>query len=169
MVRRPDGGGRSLELINASLPNEFGRNWAASVVDGGTPGQVNSVAATDIAPMILDVRPLAGDPRVGRCGHRHRPDPRRANDRSGCDPSLPTGHLHLRQHEHLPQFNVASYLSVPMVDDGMHGDGQANDGVFGGRIPAQANGKIVEFYVEARDSTGRTRTWPAPSMIDGVP
>ena len=39
-----DGGGKSLELINAALPNEFGQNWAASLVDGGTPGRANSVA-----------------------------------------------------------------------------------------------------------------------------
>ena len=31
------------------------------------------------------------------------------------------------------------------------------------------NGKIVEFYVEARDAGGKTRTWPAPSLVDGAP
>ena len=50
-----DGGGKSLELINPAISNNYGQNWAASVPDQGTPGAPNSVAAADIAPMILDV------------------------------------------------------------------------------------------------------------------
>jgi hypothetical protein len=164
-----DGGGKTLELINASLPNDLGRNWTASLVDGGTPGQANSVALSDSAPMIVEVQHLPVVPK-------------------SVDPVVVTARLLDEQttglvvtlHYRLdtstyantnsyPQFNAASYLSVPMVDDGTQGDGQANDGVFGGAIGAQANGKIVEFYLEAKDSTGQTRTWPAPSMVDGVP
>jgi hypothetical protein len=37
-------GGRSLELRNPALPNEFGQNWTASSVSNGTPGVVNSAA-----------------------------------------------------------------------------------------------------------------------------
>ena len=66
-----DGDGKSLELINASLPNEFGQNWAASLAKGGTPGKANSVAAGDIAPMILEARPRADDPQVRRSGYGH--------------------------------------------------------------------------------------------------
>ena len=33
-----DGDGRSLELVNAALPNEFGQNWKPSNSDLGTPG-----------------------------------------------------------------------------------------------------------------------------------
>ncbi|HWI58899.1 MAG TPA: lamin tail domain-containing protein, partial [Bacillota bacterium] len=33
-----DGLGKSLELINANLPNHYGQNWSASAPDGGTPG-----------------------------------------------------------------------------------------------------------------------------------
>ncbi len=51
-----DGGGKSLELIDAAQPNEFGQNWAASLVNEGTPGRANSVAASNIAPMIMEVR-----------------------------------------------------------------------------------------------------------------
>ncbi|HOV77524.1 MAG TPA: lamin tail domain-containing protein, partial [Sedimentisphaerales bacterium] len=42
-----DGGGKSLELVNAVLPGRFGQNWAASLTDGGTPGRANSVASDD--------------------------------------------------------------------------------------------------------------------------
>ena len=50
-----DGRGKSLELIHPELSNRRGQNWAASTVDGGTPGAANTVAASDIAPIIWDV------------------------------------------------------------------------------------------------------------------
>ena len=50
-----DGGGKSLELINVNVSNDVGQNWTASVPLGGTPGAVNSVASSNIAPLILDV------------------------------------------------------------------------------------------------------------------
>lgn len=43
----PDGTGPTLELINASLDNALGENWAASDNNGGTPGMINSVYASD--------------------------------------------------------------------------------------------------------------------------
>ena len=41
-----NGGGRSLELIDAEQDNNRFGNWAASLTSGGTPGQPNSVAGT---------------------------------------------------------------------------------------------------------------------------
>jgi hypothetical protein len=164
-----DGNGKSLELINAALPNEFGQNWAPSVVDGGTPGTANSVAAGDMAPIIADVGhwPVIPGPTDAVTVTARIVDEQTTSQ---------TVTLHYRvdsstytDQNTYPKFIAASYLSVPMVDDGAHGDGRAGDGVFGATIPAQADTKIVEFYVEARDAGGKTRTWPAPSMIDGVP
>ena len=43
----PDGNGPTLELINPSFDNTLGANWAASNINGGTPGAVNSVYTTD--------------------------------------------------------------------------------------------------------------------------
>ncbi len=40
----PDGGGTSLELIDASRDNNRAGNWAASLVAGGTPGAANSIS-----------------------------------------------------------------------------------------------------------------------------
>ena len=51
-----DGGGKSLELINPALTNEYGQNWSASLVEEGTPGKVNSVNNSDIAPLILEMK-----------------------------------------------------------------------------------------------------------------
>lgn len=50
-----DGGGGSLELINPILPNEYGQNYSAGLVGGGTPGRTNSVDNSEIAPLIIDV------------------------------------------------------------------------------------------------------------------
>ena len=50
-----DGGGKSLELVAPTLPNQYGQNWKASLPAQGTPGAVNSVHAATIPPLILDV------------------------------------------------------------------------------------------------------------------
>src|SRR5687768_2858554 len=42
-----DGLGKSLELINAALPNEHGQNWVESTPVDGTPGRVNSAVSAN--------------------------------------------------------------------------------------------------------------------------
>jgi hypothetical protein len=39
----PDGGGTTLELIDAGADNALAASWAESTVMGGTPGEKNSV------------------------------------------------------------------------------------------------------------------------------
>jgi hypothetical protein len=164
-----DGGGRSLELIDAMMPNEYGQNWAASLVDGGTPGAPRGVQANDIAPLILDVghRPLIPGPTDAVTVTARILDEQATGLavtlRYRLDSSTYT------DQNTYPHFDSASYRSVSMFDDGAHGDKRAGDGVFGAQIPAQPNGRVVEFYVEARDGRGNVRTWPAPSLVDGVP
>ncbi|PYI81548.1 MAG: hypothetical protein DME26_19790 [Verrucomicrobia bacterium] len=53
-------------------------------------------------------------------------------------------------------------VSVPMLDDGLHGDGAAGDGVYGGTIPASAStpGQMVRYFVTARDTTGDASRQP---------
>ncbi len=55
----------------------------------------------------------------------------------------------------------------PMFDDGQHGDGAADDGVFGASIPNREGnawtysaGQMVRWYVTAVDSLSRTSRWP---------
>ena len=50
-----------------------------------------------------------------------------------------------------------------MFDDGAHNDGVADDGLYAATLAPQANGTIMEFYVQAMDPAGLTRTWPAPA------
>jgi hypothetical protein len=151
-----DGGGSSLELINAGMPNNYGRNWAASTISGGTPGAVNSVADDDIAPLILDaihwpIIPGSDDAVTVSA---------RIMDESTTGITVI---LHYRKD------GEAGFNTLSMLDDGQHGDGDASDGVYAAEIPAQPDGTIVEFYLKATDTGAISRTWPAPGMVDGTP
>jgi len=50
--------------------------------------------------------------------------------------------------------------ATSMFDDGQHGDGAANDGLWAGKIPGQAAGTSREFYLRARGSTGAWTIYP---------
>jgi hypothetical protein len=151
-----DGGGKSLELINPAMPNEYGQNWAASNVNGGTPGRANSVAANDVAPLILDV---AHSPII--------PGPN--------DAVIVTARIINEQTTGLTVTlncrvdGQPAFAKLSMFDDGRHGDGGSGDRVYGAEIPAQPDGAIIEFYIEASDAGSHARTWPAPSLVDNVP
>ncbi len=150
-----DGFGKSLELINPLFDNNVGQNWKSSTTVGGTPGAANSIAAANIAPVILDAEhfplvPKSSDSVILAC---------RVLDDHG---EALTVNLHWRHDGTVP------WNTVAMVDDGAHGDAAPSDGIYGAVLPAQANGTIVEFYFEASDSSSHTRTWPAPAMNDAV-
>jgi len=151
-----DGGSGSLELINAGMPNEYGQNWAASLVNGGTPGVVNSVVDDDIAPLILNaihwpVIPSSDD-AVTVSAH--------ILDESTNDIMVTLYHR---------QDGQTDFNTLTMRDDGQNGDGDADDGIYAARIPAQPEGTIMEFYLIATDAGANYRIWPAPAMVDGRP
>lgn len=51
-----DGTNRSFERRNPTLATTNGQNWGASTTAGGTPGTVNTLRASNIAPVIAGVR-----------------------------------------------------------------------------------------------------------------
>jgi hypothetical protein len=164
-----DGGGKSLELVNPAMPNEYGGNWAASADDGGTPGRANSTMAMDIAPLVVDLQhaPLIAGPS----------DTVRVRARV-IDESSTGLVVRLRYRidrstyqgsNVYPARDGSDTVAVDMFDDGNHNDGAANDGLCAAQIPSHPDGTVIEFYVEARDSGGKVRTWPAPSWVDGQP
>ncbi|MBN2592351.1 MAG: lamin tail domain-containing protein [Sedimentisphaerales bacterium] len=164
-----DGGGQSLELINVNMPNEYGQNWAASDVNGVTPGAVNSVADDNVAPFILDVihAPIIPKDDDTVLVTARILDELQTNI---------TVTLHYRidvsvyeDRDIYPHYDPNSYSRLTMFDDGAHGDGAADDRIYGAVIPAQQDGTIIEFYVEARDGASNSRTWPAPSIVDDIP
>ena len=141
-----DGGGRSLELINPDMTNNAGQNWAASLVDGGTPGAINGVDSDDIAPLIRNVE--------------HYPIIPTTSDKvtviAKVQDELLTGLIvSLRYRDDGdPDFDTAE-----MFDDGLHDDRDPGDGIYAGQIDERiVDGTIVEFYVEATDAGANTRT-----------
>ncbi len=55
---------------------------------------------------------------------------------------------------------IGIFAKTEMFDDGAHGDGAANDGLFGAEIPAFGNGEYVRFYIEAlANNTAKTATY----------
>ncbi len=151
-----DGEGSSLELVNPALSNKQGQNWAASAVTDGTPGAANSVAAPDIAPMILNVK--------------HSPALPTSSDLVRIRADLvdeSTNNLSAAVHYRVSTLSPGAFVALPMFDDGLHADGAAGDKTFGAFLPAHANGTILEFYVSASDGV-RTRTWPGATDAGGT-
>jgi len=149
-----DGFGHSLELVNPILPNGEGQNWLTSTNSGGTPGVANSVAASNVAPLLLDVTHFPPVPRSSDAVSITA----RVRDELGAGVSNVT--LFWRNHT---TTSPGAFGSTNMFDDGAHGDGLSGDGLFGAVLPAMANGTVIEFYVEATDTSGLSRTWPAPT------
>ncbi len=149
-----DGDGASLELINASMPNHYGQNWAAGTVNGGTPGAANSVVAGNTAPFIQEVSHFPLVPRSTES----------VTVKARVEDEATEGMTATLFYRNASSASPPGFSSVAMFDDGNHADGLPGDGVFAGAISTQTNGAIIEFYVAASDSEGRTRTWPAPSL-----
>lgn len=145
-----DGFGRSLELMNPGLPNDSGQNWAPSPDVDGTPGRPNGAASTNIAPLILEARHF---PVVPTSSDQPTVSARVLDEQ--------TNGLSVTLHYRLDSATPPPFSSTAMLDDGAHGDGVAGDGLFGVVLPALPNGSIVEFYIEAQDGRGNSRTWPA--------
>jgi len=47
-------------------------------------------------------------------------------------------------------------VTIPMFDDGLHGDGVAGDGIYGALIPAQPGASTMSYTVSAADDSGGT-------------
>ncbi|MBM3847280.1 MAG: hypothetical protein FJ405_13485 [Verrucomicrobia bacterium] len=65
--------------------------------------------------------------------------------------------------------NHGRFRFLRMLDDGLHGDGDANDGVFGGAVPAYPAGVKVRYYVEARSANAARAARFHPDRAEGDP
>jgi hypothetical protein len=138
-----DGKGPSLELINPGLANEGGGAWQASTATNGTPGAPNSASVVNPAPIIF--------------GTLHSPALPQANqfvtitanviDEDGQPDSVT---LFYRQDQNPP----IAYSSTLMFDDGLHGDGAADDGRYGAVVAGLDDGQQLDFYISASDGVG---------------
>jgi hypothetical protein len=144
--------GKSLERINAGLPNGLGQNWGSSVTEDGTPGLPNSNAETNSAPLLDDVRHAPAVPTSA--------DPVTITVR--LIDEIPNG---LQATVHWRQDGQPTFQTAALFDDGAHGDGLALDGLFGVILPPQPHGTLIEFHLTARDADGRERAYP---RVDSV-
>ncbi len=151
-----DGEGSSLSLINPGLSNELAHNWTSSERPGGTPGVANDVLRDDLAPAIVDV---AHSPLIPTSSDLVTVTARLVDESD-------TG-LSAEVRYRVSLLNEVPFESLPMLDDGQHGDGLPQDGVFGAVLPARADGAVVEFYVQATDAGGLQRTLPGPTDDQG--
>jgi hypothetical protein len=146
-----EGQGSSLELVNPHLPNSYALNWGPSSVPDGTPGRSNSIAQTNAPPLISGV---AHSPTI--------PQPTDVVTISARVLDESNGGLTVSvSYREATTTNPPAFTTVPMLDDGAHNDGLANDGVFAAILPAQPAGSVVEFFLQARDAQGNVRTYPS--------
>lgn len=144
-----DGVGSSLELVNPAFSGKLGQNWESSSAVGGTPGAANSAASTNSAPFVLEV---AHFPVI--------PGPTNTVSIAARIADENLGTTVVKLFWRVDATPAPAFQEATMLDDGLHGDGTAGDGIFGFALPVQAKGTIVEYYVTATDAGGQTRTYP---------
>jgi spore coat protein CotH len=146
-----DGTGRSLELIHFNLANRHGPAWRSS--DGRpTPGQQNSRHRANPAPIVTGVShsPVIPTPD----------DPVRVLATISDNADIARAELLWRIDN-----DGGDLERVPMRDDGEIDDGIADNGVFGGEIPAGRVRSIVRFWIEAEANDEVTTTAPSSASF----
>lgn len=154
-----DGEGFSLERTStaSNLPSDTGQLWRASTLSGGTPGAPNSVASTNVAPLLLDV---AHSPAIPIAGQPVTVSVRILDE----DSTSITATLHYRDAS---SETPPSFTRIPLLDDGFAGDLTTGDGIYSALIPGSPTGTITEFYVAAADGANY-RTWPGSTSDAGA-
>ncbi|MBN1465905.1 lamin tail domain-containing protein, partial [candidate division KSB1 bacterium] len=145
-----DGDGPSLELLYPSLDNSLPSSWDPSLVNGGTPGAMNSVYTENEKPFCKD-------------GQR--------------SPALPTStenvviSIFASDKEGMAKVELfvnlgSGYTAQPMNDNGTNGDAVAGDTLYSTIIPAQISGRLVKYYMAATDDMGQKTVWPTNAPAD---
>jgi hypothetical protein len=113
-----------------------------------TPGSANGVGTSDMGPAISDVA--------------HVP-PMPADDEDLTVRARivsPTGTVTAATLRYIVMFT--NETSIPLLDDGAHGDGTAGDGIYGATVPSGSYtaGQMVRYYLTAVDGQAHTSRWP---------
>jgi hypothetical protein len=148
-------GARPSPAVNLSGNTLAARLRMTIPMNLGTPGEENSVrrrlreetGSGNLGPLIADVShrpasPAAADPAVVTA---------RVVD--------PDGVGSVKAFYRAGSANGV-FSSIDLLDDGLHGDGEPGDGIYGGQIPPFPNGTKVVFYIEAADLPGALRRFP---------
>ena len=114
----------------------------------GTPGRANSVCASNLPPLVEELHHLPEQPRSTNS----------VTVTARIHGDYPLTSVRLETLRNLE--TNATFLD--MFDDGLHGDGAANDGVYGVLVPAQPSQTLVHYRVRATDSQGSQTIFPYP-------
>jgi hypothetical protein len=122
-----------------------------------TPGAPNGVGNTNLGPLAFDVEYSPSEPRDNE--NVTVTVATRATFR-------PVAAVNLTY-----RIMFSNEVTVPMFDDGLHGDGPASDGVYGAAIPANASniGQMVRWFVRAYDTVSNFTRIPAYASPTGSP
>lgn len=139
------------ELVaTTSTLNVNGKRYFATP----TPGAINGVGTLELGPI---VRNAVHEPN----------EPATQEDlvvSAKIDPTLnAVGSVRLYY-----RVMYGAEVSLPMLDDGLHGDGVAGDGTFGAVIPhtAYSAGQLVRYYFVAADRVNNQTRFPAVGDVN---
>lgn len=114
-----------------------------------TPGRFNGAGNTNLGPVVLS---MAHEPLFPATNEAVRVMARIARTFQELGPVTLTWRI-----------MYSNLVTVPMLDDGQHGDGAAGDGLYGATIPADVGrpGQMVRWFVSAADVSGNRTRLPA--------
>ncbi len=150
----------------------------AGAATAPTPGAANSCAASNAPPAIRQVghSPLqpAGGEAVTITAKITDPD---GVASVSCAYQIVAPGAYVRKTD---AFYATAWTSLPMYDDGTHGDAAAADGIYAALVPAsvQTHRRLIRYRILATDTTARSITVPyaddgspnfAYFVYDGVP
>ncbi len=198
--------GRSIELIHPALDNDLAGSWrvarpATSPIPSpstraATPGRINSVWSQVCPPQIRQVDHTPLKPGTGQSVTVTA----KVTDPEGIaavqlhyqivqpgqylPARLPLSSAELQSNGTQPRTlnpafeDPANWHEVPMVDNGLYGDAEADDHIFTGILPAQIHRTLVRYRIQATDTLEQAVTVPYPDdagrnfacwFYDGIP
>lgn len=150
---RADGTGSSLELTDPTRNNDIHDNWKASEPLGGagTPGAPNSVLDYETPPFL----------------YQHSRDPNEPTSSGTISIRMKVTDNDSIASVILKYNDGSGEQTVPMLDDGEHGDLTADDSIYGAVIGPFPDETTVSYTIEARDNLGQVSTHPeyAPEEV----
>jgi hypothetical protein len=182
-----NGTGASIQLINAGADNDLGGSWRSALPTPGGPN--NGVLAANPPPAIRQVsnsptNPTSGQP-VTITAKVSDTDGLAAvnllyqvNAPGAYIPSMLVNTNNFTA-SHNPAYDQG-WVTLPMYDDGTHGDSQPGDGIYSAQVPGSVNQNrtLIRYKVSATDTLAASVTAPYaddPSLnfayyiYDGVP
>jgi len=172
----PDQTGVALECLNPALDNSRAENWRGCTVaapsapaspavgdeyflNRGTPGKVNSRTSGYLPPFV-DVEDIKHSPKRPTSADEVLVTAEVSSDYPITAVSL------VYQVFVAPYQTAAQSATIPMYDDGTHGDLAAGDGKFSVTLAAQGTKTLVRYRVAVTDSHG---SWTYPDSYEPNP